>query len=432
MITDRQVLRFWIPLSSTWLMMAAEGPVLAAVVARLDEKVLNLAAYGIASAVAMLIESPVIGLLSAVVALVRDKESAKRMFRFMVQLNLLVTAVMVIAVIPPVFDVVAHDVIQLPANVAWRVYVGLVCMIPWPAAIGVRRYYQGLLIRAGRTRSVALGTVIRLVSMATSAFALAAIGVEGVIVGCVGLTIGVVNEAVAIWWLTTRVTTPDELTLASTVEPLTSNRIRRFYTPLALTSMVNFFATPLLSFLVIRLPDSVASLAVIPVISALLFVFRSFGFSYQEVGIALLGPSEQSYRAVRRVAQRIVLGTTIAMGIIVGTPLLEIVYRTVFELQDQLVQLATAPTRVLMVVPLTAALYSLQRAVMIVAHRTIHVTASMLIEVGTMALVMVVFIWNGTLNGALASGIAIAVGSVFSFAYAGLISRSILRQWPDP
>ena len=71
--TARRILRFWLPLEATWLMMAAEGPFLAAVIARLPAAKENLAAFGVATALAWIVESPIIMMLSASNALVRDK-----------------------------------------------------------------------------------------------------------------------------------------------------------------------------------------------------------------------------------------------------------------------------------------------------------------------------------------------------------------------
>ena len=50
------IFRFWAPLSATWLMMAAEGPILTSIIARLAEPKINLAAYGVAANIAMLVE----------------------------------------------------------------------------------------------------------------------------------------------------------------------------------------------------------------------------------------------------------------------------------------------------------------------------------------------------------------------------------------
>ena len=44
--TLKTVYRLWWPLAMTWLMMAIEGPFLAAIIARMGESATNLAAYG--------------------------------------------------------------------------------------------------------------------------------------------------------------------------------------------------------------------------------------------------------------------------------------------------------------------------------------------------------------------------------------------------
>ena len=68
-VTYRRIFRLWVPLAATWLMMSVEGPFLAAVIARLDEPTFNLAAYGVAFAFALIVEAPIIMILSAATAL---------------------------------------------------------------------------------------------------------------------------------------------------------------------------------------------------------------------------------------------------------------------------------------------------------------------------------------------------------------------------
>ena len=53
MLSQRTIFRLWSPLAATWFMMAAEGPLLAAIVARLSEPRFNLAAYGVALSIAL-------------------------------------------------------------------------------------------------------------------------------------------------------------------------------------------------------------------------------------------------------------------------------------------------------------------------------------------------------------------------------------------
>ncbi len=153
-------------------MMAVEGPFIAAIIARLADPKFNLAAYGVAFAFALLVEAPVIMIMSASTALVEDASSFRRLRNFTYALSAGVTGVMLLLLVPSVFRFVMQDAIALPNEVARPTYVALWILLPWPGAIGYRRFYQGLLIRHGRTRLVAYGTVLRLATMATTALVL--------------------------------------------------------------------------------------------------------------------------------------------------------------------------------------------------------------------------------------------------------------------
>ncbi len=74
-LTQKDIFKFWLPLAATWLMMSLEGPYLAALIARLPEPKFNLAAYGVAFSLAMIVEAPIIMMMSASTALVKDYKS---------------------------------------------------------------------------------------------------------------------------------------------------------------------------------------------------------------------------------------------------------------------------------------------------------------------------------------------------------------------
>lgn len=400
------------------MMMAIEGPILTSVVARLPFDKLNLAAYGVAVALAMLIESPVIHLLSTSVALARDKASVIALKAFTLRINALVTLGMCLVSIPWVYDRVAYDVIHLPTDVAVLMYWGFVCMIPWPAAIGYRRFYQGLLIRNGRTRLVAYGTVVRLIGMLISAVALVMIGgLPGVVVGTLSLTTGVIFEAVATRMMAADVLSMYERTSDPSHVALTNAEIVRFWLPLAATSAIGFAVTPMLAFFMSRAPDPLASLAVLPVVDSFVFFFRSFGFSYQEVGIALIGDRQQNYDIVRSVGNRIILVTTVLLACIAFTPLLKVIYEGAYGLQPELSDFATYPTMILIVLPFIAVAYSVYRSVLITARQNLKVTISTVLEVVGIALTMVLLVALTQLNGALSAAISMAVGRIASTVY---------------
>ena len=127
-LKTRRILVFWMPLAGTWLMMAVEGPFLAAVIARLPDAAPNLAAYGVAFAFAIIVESPVIMLMSASTALVNNRDSYLVFRRFTIALSALMTGVMLIIVMPPVFDTLASW-LNLPVAVASLTHQALILML---------------------------------------------------------------------------------------------------------------------------------------------------------------------------------------------------------------------------------------------------------------------------------------------------------------
>ena len=90
-------------------MMGLEGPFLAAVIARLPEPKFNLAAYGVAFAFAILVEAPIIMIMSASTALVEDADSYRKLRNFTYTLNAVITGVMLVVLIPPTFTFIVQD-----------------------------------------------------------------------------------------------------------------------------------------------------------------------------------------------------------------------------------------------------------------------------------------------------------------------------------
>jgi len=119
-LTKLKIFLFWGPLALTWLMMALEQPILIAFIARLNDAKYNLAAFGIAGSFAMLIEAPIIMLLSASTALVSGRNSYRKLKRFTDILNAAITGIHFIFIIPPVFNFIAVDMTLTIATVTYN------------------------------------------------------------------------------------------------------------------------------------------------------------------------------------------------------------------------------------------------------------------------------------------------------------------------
>ena len=159
----RRAFTAWWPLATSWLLMALELPALSAVVARLPDPRIHLAAYGgVVFPLALIVESPVIMLLAASTALSRDRDSYARLRKYMLAAGAGLTGLHLLVAFTPLYDLVASGLLGAPAEILEPARLGLRIMTPWTWSIAYRRFHQGVLIRFGHSRTVGLGTMVRL------------------------------------------------------------------------------------------------------------------------------------------------------------------------------------------------------------------------------------------------------------------------------
>jgi len=424
-LTQRRIFLFWLPLAATWLMMSVEGPFLTAVIARLTSPEINLAAFGVAFSFALLAESPVIMMMSAATALVVDRHSYLRMRTFTHALITTVTLMLCVLLSPPVFDLVGRRLIELPDEVASRTWLALLVLLPWPGTIGFRRFYQGVLIRHGQTRRVAYGTIVRLATMSSVALILFRFTeIQGAVVGAAALSAGVTAEALASRVMADQAVR--SLMAAEDDDPektLRYGEIVRFYIPLALTAMLALGVHPLVTFFVGHGRLALESLAVLPVINSLIFIFRSIGLAYQEVGIALMGARGEGFLPLRRFAWTLCLVVVTGLGLIAWTPLGRLWFESVAGLSPEIAAFALTPTRVLFLIPGLAVILSFQRAVLVHSKRTMPVTMATVIEVTGIILVLSVGIFVMDAVGVVAAAVALLLGRIGANAFLAPILR---------
>ncbi len=411
-LTQRKIFVFWSPLALTWLMIGVEAPFLAAIVARLPNPEPNLAAWGIAVAIAILVEAPVIMIMSASTALAGNRVAFARLRTFTYILCAGVTLLMLALLATPAMDLLVRRAMTVPDQVATLTVNALLILLPWPAAIGYRRFYQGLLIRDGQTRKVALGTIIRLGSMSATALVLyLGFHIPGAYVGAAALTAGVVMEALAsrvmAIWIVRKLATVEAVE-----EPITFGRIWSFYYPLALTSTIYLTVHPMTSFFLGRSRMSLESLAVMPVVGALVFLFRAVGISFMEAAIALLGDRFEHNRAIRRFAVTLAIAAAAALGLVAFTPLSGLWFEKVSGLSKELAAFAALPTMILVLIPAASVYFSYQRAVLVKAQHTPPITWSTVLQVVFTVAALFIAVELFDVIGAIAAAGAMVLGSV--------------------
>lgn len=421
-LTYKKIFFFWIPLSATWLMMATEGPFLAAIIARLANPKFNLAAYGVAFSFAVFIEAPVIMMMSASTALAKDRDSYIKLRNFTFVLSGITTLTLLTFIIPPIFYFITQRLIGLPENVAKLTHQAFIVLIPWPGAIGYRRFYQGILIRSNLTRRVAYGTIIRLMAIVmTSLTCYLFFDLNGAIIGTLSLAVAVSAEAV-----TSRImahTSVKRLLLKereserSEETPISYRYITKFYYPLALTSILSIGVHPMVTFFMGQSRMPIESLAVLPVILSLVFIFRSIGLSFQEVGIALLEKNNKAFKPLRNFTFGLGIVLVCLLSLITLTPFSNIWFHKISGLSSGLAIFAKFPAQIATLLPGLTVLISLQRALLINNKKTKPITIASSIEVIGIFIILFVTIVVFNLIGAIAAIAALVVGRLFANGY---------------
>jgi len=427
LFTYRRIFWFWIPLAAMWLMMAVEQPLIAGFIARMKEPELNLAAYGVVYSIALIIESPIIMLLTAGTALSRGGLSYRRLLRFSHLLIVGLTALHLLVGLTPLFDVVLRRIIGAPEEIARVSRGAFLLMTPWTAAVGYRRLWQGVLIRFGKTGVVPLTIALRLVvNAAVMAVGFSVHSFSGAYVAAAALSCGVISAAVAAYHFAGPVVKEHLQERGGEQNPLSWRELIGFYVPLGMTSLILLSARPILTAALTRLPNAMYSLAVWPVLLSVLFMGTSIAMSYQEAAIALLS-DRRSMRMLRRFSLVLAASLSAVFLVFAATPLSRIWFERVAGLSAELVGLVRAPIAILGLLPGIGALISWQRGILVAARRTPVITRSVLLNLIVLVLVLVV------LGSALpASGLVIvAVSYVLSvfveWLYLRLSGRKVRR-----
>jgi progressive ankylosis protein len=396
----KRVVQTWWPLAASWMLMGMELPALSAVIARLPQPEINLAAYGgIVFPLILIIESPIIMLLAASTALSKDWASYQRIHRFMMVAGALLTGLHILVAFTPLYYVVVVGILGAPEEIVEPARIGLMILTPWTWSIAYRRFNQGVLIRSGHSKKVGFGTVVRLsanVLVLTIGFLIGS--VPGIVVGSTAVACGVVSEAIYVG-LVVQPELKNNLRRAPVVEPALSwKAFFSFYLPLVMTSLLTLIVNPIGSAALSRMPGALDSLAVWPVISGLIFILRSLGIAYNEVVVALLD-EPRSYPILSHFSTLLGWTTTGLLVIFAATPLSQFWFSTVSALPPDLAELAERGLWIALPLPILSVLQSWYQGAILFGKQTRGITESVVVYLLTSILVLGLGIWRGNTIG---------------------------------
>ena len=409
-----------------------EGPSVQSAIARLGDPETNLAAFGLVLSLSLIIESPVIMLISTSIALARDTQSYRALRSFVVMLIGGLTVLTALVAWTPLFDLIVSGLLGIPDTIGAAARPGLRIMLLWTAAIGWRRFYQGILVRYGLTQRVSYGTAIRLGSAILTAFVLVRWGrVSGVQVGAYALMVGVLSEALATYLfalpLVRRVFAAASET---TTLPLTWPAILRFHVPLAATSLLTLLVQPLTAAALARLALPTLTLAAWPVVFTTLLVLRGWGMALQETTIAQAS-DQRSLLPLRDFTLMVAVTTSLVATVIAWTPMLNWYLGQVIGLNPNLHSLVRYGLQIGCLLPALTALTSWLRGLLVAAKTTQAIYQGMALNLLVNGLALIVGVWL-QLPGIMVAAVALLLAISVEYLYLQRRYLSITRASSVP
>jgi progressive ankylosis protein len=287
MSRNRQLIQLWqqfIPLSLSDVSMALGDPLTTTTLAHLPDARNNIAAVGVAKAIAIFCESPIIMLLHASNALAPTQTSRRALWKFALIASGGMSLLLALTTLPFIFAIVGEGWLGVSPNLSGTIRSTLSIVILWPFAIGWRRYFQGLLIHSGQSNAVALAGIIRLLvvgGILAGGFALKA---NGAVVAGMSLVWGVIAEAIAVTFLARRLGATQLPEVISTPElPQDLAGVWKFYAPLGGTMMLGWGARAALVGIVARANDGEIALAAWPAAWGLVIVVANSTRMVQQI-----------------------------------------------------------------------------------------------------------------------------------------------------
>jgi hypothetical protein len=412
--------------------MTVEGPLLAAFVARTANPEINLAAWGIAFTIVLLLGSPALALLPTSTIFSKDAPSFRKLRSFSLVLVATLTGLHAAIAFTPLYGILVKGLLGVPEELFEPARTGLRILLPFIAAVGLRRLSHGVLIRFGYSRSVTISSGIRL---GIDGIALAIFqffpGVEGIVLATATFTAGVCGEAI---YSTLRVQPilRNQLSNARPAEkPLTIAPILDFFTPLVLTILVGVMVQPMVAAALSRMPNPVPSLAIWPIIIGMLTIFTSAAHAYVEVVVLLLD-EPHSLRSFRHFTTKLGVALVGFLFLFNVTPISLYWFRDILALSEDLVVEARRSLWIMSLMPGLAVFDSLSSGTLMNGRRTREITLVIVLSLVFSFLLMIGGIALGNWSGLTVCLLALAAGGFLRSAmlwYAGKsVRQAILRR----
>jgi progressive ankylosis protein len=424
MSRNRQLIQLWqqfIPLSLSDVTMALGDPLTTTTLAHLPDPRTNIAAVGVAKAIAIFCESPIIMLLHTSNALAPTQASRQALWKFTLIASGAMSLLLALVTIPAVFAIVGEGWLGVAPSLSNTIRSVLTIVILWPLAIGWRRYFQGLLIHGGHSYAVAQAGIVRLLVVGTILTGGFVLKGNGAVVAGMSLVWGVIAEAVTVTYLARKLGATNLPELVSTPElPQDLAGVWKFYAPLGGTMMLVWGARAALVGVVARANDGEIALAAWPAAWGLVLVIANSTRMVQQIII----------RNRQLVPDRLLIIFAITVGIVCslillsvgGTPMSTQAIGAFISNDPELISRVRPVLLICAIIPLFVAVQNAIQGFLVSAGRTWGVNQAAWVGAIVMLSTAYLGVQSGQ-NGATAAAIGMILGNIMEIGYLGWIWR---------
>ena len=191
-----ELVRFFVPVSMTGVMFALSRPILYAFVIRVPNGILAIAAMRVAFDFSMLFQSAANQFRHFFVTFGLDDLPGKR--KFMALVGIVITATMLLFALTPLSDYIWRDLMKIPDDVRVLALEVILIMCFMPGVIIFRNYFHGRLMVERRTSGMAVGSILRVLSIYFAAQLFFSLGWLNHITASIILILGFVVETAVV------------------------------------------------------------------------------------------------------------------------------------------------------------------------------------------------------------------------------------------
>lgn len=426
----------FLPLSLSDITMALGDPLVNTTIAHLPDARANLAAVGVAKSQAVFFESPIIMLLHASNALAGSSTSRKALFRFTLYATLVLVVLMALLSFKPIFDAVGVGLLGVEPHLAEKARKVLLIMALWPAAIGWRRFFQGILIHNGHGKDIGKASLYRVLVVSGVLFIGYKLGLSGALLAGVALILGVLAEALFVLVSAQRLhllhapPAHPSISMESSNRPKTLKEVLKFYWPLGNSMMVVWGGRALLVGIVARAMDGAIALAAWPAAWGLVLLIANATRMVQQIVIRHL----DSVSPMKLVNFAFSVGAVCSAFIVILalTPIGRGIVSLFLGGDAELVMAVLPVLSICIGIPAMVALQNAMQGFLIGNGRTLHVNVST--WAGTFTLLFVAYAcvhyqWPGASAAAIAMSFAIGIELVWLMFGCARTRQSVLTRF---